>query len=272
MLALERYPSTAVRDGIPDRPIVLLGSLGSTRRMWRPQRQTLQSVGPVIEVDLRGHGDSQVLDCDVSMADLARDVVVALDQLGVARAHFVGLSLGGAICQQLAVEYPQRVDHLVLCSTAPKFGTPDMWTERAELVRREGPAVLLDGVIPKWFTAPFVAAHGDVIRRIRQDFAATAAPGYARACQALASFDIRDRLADIAAPTLVVAGTEDGSTPPDVVREVAETIPGARWELLDRCAHMLTIERAEAANALLRDHFGQAREHARRAAGRAPAQ
>lgn len=255
MLALDRYPSRSPKDGIPDRPIVLVGSLGSTKSMWHPQRDALMQLGPVVAVDLRGHGESQVLDVEASMSDLAGDVLTALDQIGIQRAHFVGVSLGGGICQQIALDHPERVDHLALVCTAPRFGTPEAWAERIETVRASGPEALADGVLSKWFTPAFAEAQPDVIKDIRADFAATDPVGYARACEVLAGFDVRDRLAEISAPTLVVAGDEDGSTAPEVVRQLADGIPGARWELVDGGAHLLNIERAERLNTLLVDFF-----------------
>lgn len=269
MLALDRYPTRSPIDGIPDRPIVLIGSLGSTRSMWRMQREAFQQSGPVITIDLRGHGDSQNLDVATSIEDLAGDVLEALNQIGIERAHFVGVSLGGAICQQIAINHPERVDYLVLSCTAAKFGTPQMWQERAETVRAHGTAPLVDGVLSKWFTAPYVASHSDVVRAVRHDFLSTSSTGYARACEALANFDIRDRLAEISAPTLVIAGTEDGSTPPDVVHELAAGIPGAQWKLLEGGAHLLNIELAEQFNTVVRNHFEVARQQARRDRGRA---
>lgn len=256
MLALDRYPSLSAKDGIPGRPIVLVGSLGSTKSMWRRQLAPLRTCGPVITVDLRGHGESQVLDVDTTMADLAVDVLTALDQIGIGRAHFIGVSLGGGICQQIALDHPERVDRLVLMCTAPRFGTPEVWAERIETVTASGTQALVEGVLAKWFTPEFAAAEPDVIREATKDFTGTDDTGYARACQALAGFDVRERLAEISAPTLVVAGDRDESTPAEVVRLLADGIPDARWELVAGGAHLLNIEYAEQVNPLLVQFLG----------------
>ncbi|WP_333619860.1 3-oxoadipate enol-lactonase [Dietzia sp.] len=249
ILALDAFPTKSIPDGIPDLPIVLIGSLGSTRTMWIEQIAALCTIGPVYAVDLRGHGDSQVIDEPASMSDLAKDVLRALDLDGISSAHFVGLSIGGAIAQQIALDAPERVERLVLTSTAPKFGTPEAWAERAEKVRADGVSSLVDGVLSKWFTEPWAAANPDVIANIRRNFERTDPTGYARCCEALAGFDSRERLGEIAAPTLVVSADDDGSTPPDVVRPLAAGIPGARFLRIEDGAHLCNIECADEYNA-----------------------
>lgn len=249
LLASDTFPTTSIPDGIPDVPIVLLGSLGTHRSMWKRQVRALTTIGPVHTVDLRGHGTSQIRDEPVSMADLAADVVRMMDLSELERAHVVGLSLGGAVAQQIALDHPERVDRLVLTCTAPRFGDPETWTQRVETVRARGTAALVDGVLAKWFTPDWAAGNPVVIDNIRHNFEATDPAGYARCCEALAGFDTRERLGDIAARTLVVAAPHDGSTSPEVVRQLADGIPGAEWVELGGGAHLANIECSEEYNA-----------------------
>ena len=251
MLALDVFPTKSIPDGIPDIPIVLLGSLGSKRSMWRKQIDALTTIGPVYAIDIRGHGDSQVVDETTSMADLTEDVIRSLNMNEVSSAHIVGLSIGGAIAQQLALDSPERVERLVLSSTAPKFGDADSWASRIDIARSSGLSELVDPVVSKWFTSDWSARNSDVITNIRRNFMETDPVGYARCCEALAGFDTCSRLGDIGAETLVVSATEDGSTPPDTVRQLADGIAGARLVSISGCAHLCNLQCADEYNAAL---------------------
>lgn len=253
MLALDVFPTKSIPDGIPDIPIVLLGSLGSKRSMWRKQIEALTTIGPVYAIDIRGHGDSQVLDETTSMADLAEDVVRSLNLNEIASAHVVGLSIGGAIAQQLALDAPERIERLVLTSTAPKFGDAASWSARIDTARSAGLGELVDGVLSKWFTSDWAAQNPDVIKNIHRNFVGTDPAGYARCCEALAGFDTRSRLDEISAETLVVSATEDGSTPPDAVRQLADGIDGAKWVSIDGGAHLCNLQCPDEYNAALVD-------------------
>ena len=253
MLALDSIPTKSVPDGIPDVPIVLLGSLGSKRSMWREQIDALTTIGPVYAIDIRGHGDSQVLDESTSMADLAHDVIRSLNMNEIASAHIVGLSIGGAIAQELALSAPERVERIVLSSTAPKFGEADAWQQRIDTARESGLDSLVGPVMSKWFTPGWADAHPDVIANIHRNFVGTDPVGYARCCEALAGFDTRERLGEIAAETLVVSATEDGSTPPEVVRQLADGIEDAKWVSITGGAHMCNLQCADEYNSAVVD-------------------
>ena len=184
--------------------VVLCGSLGSTREMWEPQLRALAG-HDVVRVDHPGHGGEPVEDFE-EVADLARRVLRRVD---ADRFSFVGLSLGGAIGMRIALDAPERLERLVLACTAARFAEPAFWQERAATVRAEGIEAIADTVVGRWFTPAF----GDV-SRYRAMLVSTDPEGYARCCDGLARFDVRDELHGVAAPTLVVAGADDPSTPP----------------------------------------------------------
>ena len=234
-------------------PVVLIGSLGSDRSMWEEQIGPLSEKWPLIAVDLRGHGASPVPDGPYSMPALAADVLATLDNLRVRRAHIVGLSLGGAIAQQIALDAPERVTSLTLVSTAAKFGEEQTWRDKAATVRSEGTKALADTVARNWFTPTF----GEAGAFAEYEAMVSACPdeGYAACCEALAAFDSRPRLGEISAPTLVISAADDPSTPPDVVRVLADGIPGARLESVSPAAHLVNVEQAAVVNQLLADHF-----------------
>jgi 3-oxoadipate enol-lactonase/4-carboxymuconolactone decarboxylase len=237
-------------------PVVLAGSLGSTLAMWEPQARALSTVFRVIRVDLRGHGASPVPEGPYSMADLGGDVLRLLDRLGIGRAHFAGLSIGGMIGQWLAVHAPERVDRLALLATSPYMGPAQNWRDRAALALREGTGALADTVVERWFTPDFAKEHAAEVSVLRDQIAATAPEGYAGCCGAIEHWDVREDLARIQAPTLVVSGADDPSTPP---REhgalIAERVPGARLAVLDDAAHLLSWQQSAKVNTLLTAHF-----------------
>jgi 3-oxoadipate enol-lactonase len=221
--------------------IVLSGSLGATSAIWDAQRPALAG-RKLVAVEHPGHGGAPVVDV-ATVRDLATRV---LEAAGDERFSFVGLSLGGAVGMQLALDAPDRVEKLVLACTSARFGEPEQWLERAATVRTEGLAAIVDAVLARWFTP----AYRDV-ERWRELFLSTDPEGYARCCEALAAWDVREELRDVAAPTLVIAAAEDPATPPEQLEAIAEAIPGARLELIERAAHLANVERADEFNRLL---------------------
>jgi len=245
-----------VADGPPDAPVVVLSpSLGSTLGMWDPQVAALAARFRVVRYEPRGHGRSPVPADPYEIADFAGDVVRLLDRLGVERAHYCGLSLGGMIGIALAADHPHRVDRLVLCCTTAQFPSPDPWVERAATVRAKGTEAVAESVVERWLTPGFAASHPDIVTRLRTMIEQTPDEGYAACCGAIQRMDLRTALPRITAPTLVVAGEQDASTPPELVERIAAGIPGARLEVLSPAAHVLNIEQADALTQLLLDHL-----------------
>lgn len=240
----------------PETPVVvLLGSLGSDRRMWDTQVRDLQVDHTVVAVDHRGHGDSEVVPGPCTVADLAGDVLAVLDSLEVDRFHVTGLSLGGAVAQWLAVHAPERVASAALLCTAARFGEPSGWVERAAAVREGGTEAVADAVVARWITPARAEAEPALVARLREMVVATPAEGYAAACDALSGWDNRADLGLIGCPTLVVAGDEDPSTPPEVLREIADGIPGSTFVTLSPAAHVPTFEIPDRVSEVLREHL-----------------
>ncbi|MFL1375891.1 MULTISPECIES: 3-oxoadipate enol-lactonase [unclassified Nocardiopsis] len=246
-----------VESGPADAPPLLLGgSLGTTTAMWEPQAAALSTVFRVIRFDHRGHGRSPVPAGPYAMADLAGDVVALLDRLGIERAHYAGLSLGGMVGQWLAVHHADRLDRLALLATSPYAGPAGPWHERADLVRARGTGALADTVVGRWFTPAFAEAHPGDVAVLRDQIAATDPEGYAGCCAAIADYDVREDLPGVTAPTLVVAGAEDPSTPPARHADlIARLIPGARYTTLPDTAHLVSWQRPDEVNTLLTRHF-----------------
>lgn len=248
-LAYERYGST------DDTTVVLLGSLGSDRSMWRPQIDGLSDEHDVIAADLRGHGESPVSVGTYTVDAMADDVAALLARLDVGAAHIVGLSLGGAIAQRLTLNHPDLVDTLTLICTSARFGDPEPWVDRAQAVRVEGTASIAESVVDRWFTTMFAHRNPAIVERMREMVARTSDEGYAACSEAAAGFDTRAELGSIAAPTLVIGGTADRAAPPEHQEFLADRIPGAHLQIIDYAAHLASYEQRSVVNTAIADHI-----------------
>lgn len=250
-------------SGPPQAPAVLLGgSLGTTTQMWEPQVEALSTVFRVIRFDHRGHGGSPVPSGPYSMADLGGDVLRLMDRLGVRRAHYAGVSLGGMVGQWLAVHAPERIDRLALLATSPHMGPAQAWRDRALLVRDKGTSALADTVVGRWFTESFTETNPLEVASLRDQIAGTSPEGYAGCCEAISEWDIREDLSRIGAETLVIAGADDPATPVEGnAAPMAEQIPRSRLVVLEEAAHLLSWQQAAKVNALLTQHFSAGNAH-----------
>lgn len=245
-----------VAEGPEDAPVVLLGSsLGATTALWEDLAADLSRDHRVVRFDTRGHGGSPVPAGPYSMEDLQGDVVALADELGVESFAYVGISLGGAVGQVLALTAPERLTSLVLCCTAPVFGDASTWRERAETVRRDGLADLVEPTTQRWFTHEFRHTHPDEVERVMATFLATPPEGYAGCCEALAGYDVTSRLGEIRTATRVIAGSADPGTPPEVGRALADAVPGADLVVIEDAAHIANVARPAEFNAAVREHL-----------------
>ncbi|MCW5254201.1 3-oxoadipate enol-lactonase [Streptomyces sp. SHP 1-2] len=244
-------------EGPSSAPPLLLGpSLGTSYALWDTVAPELSVRHRVIRWNLPGHGGSapDPIGPGATVGDLAGLVLELADALGLDRFAYAGVSLGGAVGLHLAVHHPDRVASLAVLCSAARFGDGGPWRERAARVRAEGLGWLLESAPQRWFTPGFTVPG--LLRDHRE-----ADPGaYAACCDALAAFDLRDRLGEITAPTLLVAGREDPATPPARLREIADAVPGAALAEIPGASHLAPAERPEAVLAALRGHLdGNAR-------------
>ncbi|MGY1637295.1 3-oxoadipate enol-lactonase [Geodermatophilus sp. SYSU D00742] len=248
---------SAVVDGPDDAPVLVLGpSLGTDTGLFDAQAAEFAGDFRVVRYDLRGHGGSEVVPGPCTMADLADDVIALLDRLGVDRFSYAGVSIGGAIGQQLALTVPERLEKLAIIASAAQFADPPSWPVRAQQVREHGTETLVGSRTGTWFTATWAEKNPDEAVRLLQMLRDTPDEGYAACCEAIGAFDVRDRLGEISTPTLVVAGEEDPATPPDMVRLIADGIAGARFLVVPAAGHLPNATDPETVNAALRDHLG----------------
>jgi 3-oxoadipate enol-lactonase/4-carboxymuconolactone decarboxylase len=260
---------TAVRmSGARDRaerPLLVLGpSLGtSAATLWAACAAGLADHLDVLAWDLPGHGHNTArsdgdLDEGFTMAELAAGVLRVVDDVCAERAdagfHVAGDSVGGAVSLQLALDAPDRVRSLaVLCSGA-RIGTAESWAERIETVASSGTSALVSASAERWFGPGFLEREPDRGSALLHALADATDRGYAHVCAALARFDVRDRLAEVAVPVLAVAGSADVATPPATVREVADGVPDGRYVELPGVAHLAPAEAPDEVARLLRSH------------------
>jgi len=241
-------------DGVDDAPVLVLsGGLGTTTAMWDAQMPAFAPSHRVLRIDHPGHGRSPVPDGRVAVDDIGRALVELLDELGIAQADFCGLSLGGMVGQWLGANAPERIERLVLACTGASLGTLEAYAERAELVRREGVEVVLDGAGERWFTPAFRDSAAAL--RILEELRDTPAEGYAACCEAVGAFDFRADLHRIVPPTLLLFGEEDTVTPAAVVEELETGIPRARSFGIARAAHLANVEQPVAFSAAMLSHL-----------------
>ncbi len=243
--------------GPSDAPVVVLSSsIGTTAAMWDDQIPALRDRFRVLRYDHRGHGRSEVPPGPYALADLGADVLDLLDQLGVERASFCGLSMGGMVGMWLASHAPERIDHLVLACTAAHLGPAQVWDDRIALVRSAGMASLVDGVTQRWFTPGFVRDNPDAVARIAAMLEASDPNGYVACCAAIRDMDQRSALSTITAPTLVIAGADDPATPLDQAEAIHRGVAGSTLVVIDDAAHLANVQQPAAFDQALQSHLG----------------
>jgi 3-oxoadipate enol-lactonase len=243
-------------DGPEDAPVVVFSnSLGTTGAMWDAQAAALSDRFRVLRYDTRGHGESPVPPGPYTIRDLGGDVLALLDRLELERVSFCGLSIGGMTGMWLGVHAPERIERLVICCTGMQLPPPEMWTERAAVVRQKGMGALIDATIERWFTAAFRERSPEIVGRIREIFLATDPEGYAGCCEALAQFDMRCHLGPVKAPTLVIAGEDDPVGTPERAAAIGDEIEGSRVVVLPNAKHLAAVEQADAVTRELEQHL-----------------
>ena len=253
---------TAVRmTGSADRaelPLLVLGpSLGtSAATLWTAAAQGLTAQFDVLAWDLPGHGHNRsVPDEPFTMAELAAGVLKVVDEIRPEDTFaYAGDSVGGCVGLQLLLDAPDRVESAVLLCTGARIGDASGWADRIAQVRASGTPVLVDGAVGRWFAPGFADRDPGTVSSLLHALQDAVDLGYIRVCESLASFDVRDRLGEIGAPVLAVAGTDDPTTTTEDLRTIATGVRrGALVELADT-SHLAPAERPAEVATLIRRH------------------
>jgi 3-oxoadipate enol-lactonase len=245
-------------DGDEDRPVVMLSnSLGSTMEMWEPQMAALTARYRVLRYDNRGHGQSDAPPGPYSIERVATDARELIADLEIGPVLWCGLSMGGMVGMWLGANAPHTLKRAVLANTSPLIGPPDIWNQRIASAEKDGMEALAKTVVQRWLTPPFAEAHPEIAAKLAGMIAATPLQGYIGAAAAVRDMDLRDSLSRITVPTLVIAGSQDPSTPCAMGEQIVNGIAGARFAILE-AAHLSNIEQAEEFNRLMLKFFDAA--------------
>ncbi|WP_267225106.1 3-oxoadipate enol-lactonase [Dyella silvae] len=230
-------------DGADDKPVLVLSnSIATTLHMWDGQIPVLTQHFRVLRYDARGHGNSDAPAGAYSMDRLGSDVIELLDALGVERAHFLGLSLGGLVGQWLGIHAPDRIDQLILSNTSAHLGPVSEFDARiAALQTSPDMEAVAEAFLANWFPATMLEAKHPDIEPFREMLLSTAPQGLAGSYAAVRDNDMRRTIALINRPTLVIAGRDDTVTLASHGEYIASTVPGARLVTLP-AVHLPNVE------------------------------
>lgn len=244
----------AYTDAGIGRPIVLIHGYPFNRSMWNEQVEALSSTCRVIAPDLRGFGESDAA-ATASMNEMAQDVAMLLDQLGIVRATIAGLSMGGYVALALYKQLPSRVKALILADTRAQADTEEAKQTREQQAKKaldEGMAGIADTMLPKLLTPETVSKRPEVVKRVRDMMLKTKPEGAAAALRGMADRDDHtDRLPKITVPSLILVGAEDAITPVADSEKMHQAIAGSRLVVLENAGHVSNIERTEQFNEAL---------------------
>ena len=235
-------------SGQADRPVVMMSQSLSTRlEMWDAQLPALESEYSVLRYDTRGHGGSDALE------QLAHDAVGLMDALGIEKVHWLGISMGGMIGQQLAIERSDRLHSLVLSSTAAVMGeeVQPIWEDRIERAQRRGMEALVTETLARWFTPAYLQSGAKPVDVIAEQIRTTPVNGFVGCSEAIRCLNTLDRLAGIGLPSLIIVGEDDPGTPVSASEAIHQRLAGSQLEIIPAARHLCNIEAAETFNELL---------------------
>lgn len=229
-------------EGAEGQPwVVMSNSLATNLSLWDELAASLRGRYRLFRYDQRGHGKSAVTPAPYSMPGLVDDVVGLMDKAGIARAHFVGISMGGATGLGMALTHPGRLHSLVFCDAAIAASTTNEWEERLKIVRAQGLEALVEPTLARWFTKRSIAEKAPAVDLVRKMIQTTSAEGFTGCVNALQTFDYSKGLEDIALPVLLVAGAEDGTRPQGMAND-AKRIRGSQLAIIPDAGHLSNIE------------------------------
>jgi len=241
-------------DGPEGAPwIIFSNSLITNLSMWDDQAAALKDQFRVLRYDQRGHGGTDAPGGKYSFDQLVGDVIGLMDAVGVKRAHFCGLSMGGMTALFLAARHPDRFDRIITCDCGPA-STPasaQQWKERIDLGAEKGMEALVDITVNRWYPPDFVATKAPVLDKVRGMIRSTPYQGFAGCAYALSDYDTRPGLPGIRNPMLCMVGTKDATVPG--IEAIHAAVPGSKLVKLDGAGHISNTEQPENFTRAVRD-------------------
>lgn len=241
-------------EGPRSKPaLVFSNSLGTDLRVWERLVGRMADHCCILRYDKRGHGLSEATPAPYRMDDHVGDLIGLIDYLKLDKVVICGLSVGGMIVQGVAAHKPERIRAVILMDTAAKIGTPDMWNQRIAAIEKGGIETLADPIMERWLSAKFRAEYPDETLAWRNMLTRTPVEGYVGTCAAIRDADLTESTRNLTMPVLGIGGSEDGSTPPDVVKGAIDLIEGGRFELVEGAGHLPCVENPERVASLITD-------------------
>ncbi len=233
--------------------VVFSHSLACNLHMWDEQVELLRDRFRVLAFDTRGHGKSEAPSGAYTLDQLVEDAHGLLSGLGIDKAHWVGLSLGGMIGMKYALKYPEMFESLVLCDTSSRMPAEmaPAWADRVKTATEQGMSPLVEGTLERWFTEPFRKSRKDVIDTVTDMIVSTPVAGYAGCCHAIPKIDCTDELHSITFPVQIVVGEQDAGTPVAMSEAIHAAIPGSELVLIAEASHLSNLEQPERFNLAL---------------------
>jgi 3-oxoadipate enol-lactonase len=234
-------------DGPEDAPwLVLSNSLATNLAMWDEQAREFGRAFRVLRYDQRGHGASEATAGRYTFELLIADVLALMDALGISKAHFAGLSMGGATALGLAQQRPDRLDRVIVCDS-PCQSTPtssQQWEERIAIAQKQGMGALVDPTIGRWFPPEVVKANPPHVDKVREMIRTTPVNGFIGCAAALADHDYAAAVATVTRPVLFLVGEKDAAAPP--MRKLNAALPGSRYVELAGAGHISNLDQPAA--------------------------
>jgi 3-oxoadipate enol-lactonase len=239
-MGLVDHTTRIVDTGGEGTPVVLIHGLAADHQMWTEVVKQLAKHHRVIAYDVRGHGRAAGAPKPFTVPVFAADLAALMDKLGIRQAHVYGMSMGGAIAQQFAIDHPERVRSLALIATFSR--AQPAFVLRGESGVKDGMPAQIVPTLTRWFTPAALAENGSGVRYARESVLDTRPDDWLASWTALATVDVFPHLGSIKAPTKVIAGELDVSCPPELMRnDIASQIPNARFHVVPRASHMITL-------------------------------
>jgi 3-oxoadipate enol-lactonase len=251
-------------EGQPQGPgLVFINSLGCDLHIWDRVAPSFNERYQVLRYDKRGHGRSDVPAGPYTIRDHSSDLASLLQALGIESAALVGISVGGLIAMDFALQHPEQPRSLILSDTAPKIGTTEGWEERIRLVREQGMSAIAETIASRWFTPVFKEGSPSEYHGYLEMLSHTSPEGYAATCAALRDADLRAAVPAIAAPALALVGAADQTVTPEATHTWAARLPNARVTVIENAAHLPCIEQPGAVVEAIQGFFEEVNDAGR---------
>lgn len=236
------YTLEGTGEGIP---LVFINALGTDLRIWDGVVPHLTDHHPVLRFDKRGHGLSDCPPAPYSIHDFSTDLLGLLGQLELSQVILVGISVGGMIALDFTASWPERLHSLILCDTAPIIGTADLWNGRINKLREHGMESMAEAILARWFAPAFKEKSPAAYQGYYNMLTRMPVEGYTGTCEALRDADLTEAARTIVTRTLILCGTEDISTPPDLVQGLVNLMPDAEFQEIPGAGHSTCIEQPD---------------------------